>query len=142
MPDLTWTAPKGWIVDPPKPMRHFTYHAGTNTECYLSILGGSAGGLERNVNRWRREIGLDPLSAQEIAKLDSAPMLGGNATLIEGSGTFQGVSGPPRDGFRLLGLILPSPGRTFFLKMVGPAAEVETLRDGFLFLAQSIEIKN
>lgn len=140
--NLTWTAPKGWIVEAPTSMRHFTYRVGVDTECYLSILGGTAGGLEANVNRWRKEIGLPPLATDAIADLATTTLAGSQATVVEGEGTFQGMSGPPRDGFRLLGLIAPASGKTYFLKMVGPSSEVTDHREGFFLLASSIEIVN
>lgn len=50
---FTWTAPPGWQETPPKPMRQVNFTVGEppGAECYVSVLEGSGGGAEMNINR-------------------------------------------------------------------------------------------
>ena len=62
---LSWTLPPGWQELQASGMRLANLRpAGhPDAECTLVILGGDGGGLEANVNRWRREqMGLEPLA--------------------------------------------------------------------------------
>jgi len=63
-----WTAPDEWERAPARSMRLVTYFAGgdTSAECYVSLLPGDGGGLESNLNRWYEQMGVQPLSPEEI----------------------------------------------------------------------------
>lgn len=84
-----------------------------------------------NVDRWRGQVGLGPLSADEVAKLAPREVkVGGTASkLYEFIGKDRGML-----------LILVQRGRaTWFVKLMGAAAAVEKNRDKFTAFAQSIE---
>ncbi|NOT30671.1 MAG: hypothetical protein HOP15_09525 [Planctomycetes bacterium] len=108
--------------------------------CYLSFLGGSAGGLEANVNRWRTQFGAAPLSVDEVAALPRVTLLGRQGTLVEAAGSFTGMGEAPRAGFQMLGLVVSEPGGSLFLKFTGPSAVVEREREHFLAFASSLAV--
>lgn len=108
--------------------------------CTLTFLQGSAGGLEANVNRWRGQLGAEPLSGAAIAALPTHPLLGRTATVVEASGTFKGMGDTNLPGFALLGLIVSEPGGSLFLKFTGPEARVATEREHFLAFAGSLHL--
>jgi hypothetical protein len=129
--DFVWTLPEGWRRGPDKPMRAATFYAGPGEtlECYIAVFPGEAGGVLANVNRWRGQLDLPPLSESDVASLASIPMLGRNAVLVEGEGK----------GAALVGAACPGPDRSVFVKMSGPPELVKTQRAAFLAFCASLE---
>jgi len=110
--------------------------------CYLSFLGGTGGGLEVNVNRWRKQFGSDPLDAGQVEALPRRTMLGHDATLVEIAGVFTGMGGDePREGYALLGLISCQTEGSLFLKFTGPAPLVAAERENFLAFSASLRVE-
>src|SRR3954468_24443237 len=63
---LVWTAPAHWTVKPATAMRKGSYAIkGDGGEADLSITAfpGETGGLLANLNRWRGQVSLPPLTA-------------------------------------------------------------------------------
>jgi len=112
--------------------------ADQSVECYIAELGGLGGGVAANLNRWRRQVGADPLSEAALADLPGITVLGQSVPLLDVEGTFQGMSGAARADSRLLGTVVPAEGRTFFIKMVGPSAEVAAQREAFVAFCESL----
>lgn len=134
---LRWTAPDGWTKTPPKPMCIVRFDAG-GAECYISILSGAAGGVELNVDRWRRQMGQKPLGAKGVESLTKITVLGTEASLVEVTGVF--VShGESHAGHMLLGVICPLEGDTVFVKMVGPEDKVRAERGNFVSFCESLK---
>ena len=135
---FAYALPDGWTAAAPKSMRSVNLTAGSSSECYLIALGGQGGGLEMNINRWRGEVGLDPMSAAQIAELPTVTLFGTQAPMLEVSGDYQGMGGPTGEEKRVLGVPLIRPGGSVFIKMVGPDAEVAAERDNFIAFVQSL----
>lgn len=139
---LTWTTPEGWTERPPSAMRQADWLLSDGAECYLSVLPGGGGGLEANVQRWRKQMSLPPATPQELAALPRAELLGHQALVLDLTGTFVGMaSGEARAGQRLLGLLALDEergGEATFLKLVGPAERVALERERFFALAASL----
>ena len=136
--DLSWSAPSSWQDRGPSSMRRVTFQVAPGTECYLVTLPGQAGGVSANVNRWRKQMGLGPLSPGEIAQLPKQQALGVTGVLIEAEGTFTGMGGEAQQGQGLMGLILSYRNQTVFVKMTGPLAEVQAAKPGFLTFCRSL----
>ncbi len=144
-PGLTYTTPPGWTELAPTSMRMANFRIGSDTraECYLALLGGDAGGMASNVNRWRAQMSLPAATASDIDALPTATFLGSEAKLIDLRGTWTGMSGgSAAPSWRLLGLVLVEPGGSAFLKFTGPDDVLEAQRDAFLALASSIHIES
>jgi hypothetical protein len=145
---LAWVVPEGWTeagADPtPGGMRliNLRFGSGGEGECYLSAMPGSAGGLEANINRWRGQMGLPALSADELAKLPKKPFLNREATYVSMDGDFKGVGATDATkGYRLVGLVQPAPEFTLFVKMTGPKELIEKNEAAFDQFIQSLSIK-
>jgi len=139
---LTWTAPAGWKESAPRPMRLVTFTMDApGIDCYVALLAGVAGGLEANINRWRGQMSLAPLSAQEIGRLEKIPVLGQQVPLAEMEGSFTGMQGEPQKGYVLLGAVAASGGQSVFVKMVGPAGAVKAQRANFIAFCKSLKAK-
>lgn len=128
---LTWTVPEGWsesAAPDPMGMRLLDLRFGPNQEgeCYISLMPGSAGGVEANVNRWRTQMGQPAYTAEEIAKLPTKPFFNRQATFVAFDGDFKSFGAETaRTGYRMLGLIHSADQATIFVKLTGPKALVE-----------------
>jgi hypothetical protein len=136
---LTWAAPQGWALQPPRPMREATFLPEDMPEgwCYIGLIGG---GIEPNLNRWRGEMGQPPLSAVEIAAQPKIPFAGGEGVFQELTGSFRGTGGEPQDNATMFAFVAPRGPRMFvFVKMVGPSAKMGAQKERFLALCRSLD---
>lgn len=117
-------------------------------ECYFTLLPGGGGGLDANINRWRRQMGLEALGPDEIAALPKKTLFGIPATFVDVEGTFSGMGGgaAPQEGYRMYGLMLyhedPESGQAqgLFLKMTGPADVLAGQEENFDNVASSLHV--
>lgn len=132
-PPFAWSAPEGWQEQPARSMRIVTFvpKAAPGTEVYVSQFPGNVGGVRANVDRWRGEVGMPPISDAEFAALARLKALNVDGTLMSAQGRFSGMSGKPIDDARLLGLIVPRSRDVVFVKMVGPSEEVRGEEERF-----------
>lgn len=140
--DLAWTLPEGWFEKPATPLRVVNLQAGPDqqAECYVTILGGDGGGVEANVNRWRKQMGLPDYTPDEFAALETRELFGQQATLVDMRGSFSGMGGTTViEDARLLGLVLIDHGRATFVKLTGPADIVAEQADEFESFIASLE---
>lgn len=128
---LSWTVPEGWTESDqadPMGMRlvDLRFGPGGEGECYITLMPGSAGGLEANVNRWRAQMGQPPYTTEEIEKLPTKPFFNREASFVAFDGDFKGFGAEEaRTGYRMLGLIHSAEQATIFVKLTGPKALVE-----------------
>jgi hypothetical protein len=137
--------PPGWLALEPVSSRFSTRFinlqpAGdARAECYLSVLASDGGGLGANVNRWRSQMGLEPLGTEALAKLPRRNLLSGEGVYLDLRGSFAGMGqGAGQEDWGLLGLIVPIPGQTLFAKMTGPADLIEAETDAFEAFCESL----
>lgn len=141
---LAYELPSGWSELPTTASRvaNFRVAGEKASECYLTLLAGDGGGLEANLNRWRSQLSQEALSTEQIASLPKSLFFGGQATLLETSGTWKGMDGSRSDpNWGLKGLVLVSQGASAFLKMTGPEKTLSAERDRFLALAASFRFE-
>lgn len=138
---MTWEAPSGWRKAPDKPARLVTFIAGEGegVECYVTELSGAGGGAAANVNRWRKQLGRDDLSEDELAKLRRVPMLGGEGLIVEIDGAFTPTGGREIQDALLYGAVYVEPERSVFVKLVGPRDRVEPQRAAFESFCRSLK---
>jgi hypothetical protein len=92
----------------------------------VSITGG---GLAANVNRWRNQLGLQPLAQAELEKqMQPLEVPGGKAMLIDMSGT----DAMTNQKARLVGVILLQADRTWYYKLMGNPQLVQQQKDAFI----------
>ena len=141
---LSWTLPAGWQELEASGMRIANLRPAGHpeAECTLVILGGDGGGLEANVNRWRREqMGLEPLAPGAVQELPHMNLLGAEATRVALTGTYTNMGSPPRSDWGLLGAILVAERFTIFVKMTGPAALVAGEVSAFDAFCNSLQVQ-
>jgi len=130
---FNWMAPGSWNKGAEKPTRAVTYQTSGGAECYVTVIGGDAGGVGANVNRWRDQMGCAGLPAEEIEKLEKLSILGteGRMVAIEGAGA--------KAGQEMLGAMAIVGGRSVFVKMTGPKDAVQKEAENFKAFAQSLK---
>lgn len=143
-PRLVWDVPEGWEQQPASMMRdiNLVFGAEGQGECYVARLPGAGGGLVANVNRWRGQMGADPLSAEEVESLPRKTLFGQPATFVSVDGDFSPGMGSNevREDYRMLGLILASEAGAVFVKMTGPRDLVAANREKFDQFVSSIDV--
>jgi len=137
-----WTVPVDWHTVPPAQFLLAEYSiAGANenqAEVNVAELNGSGGGVLANVNRWRGQIGLDPVDETGLARLTTTMnMTGGQATFVDMTGT--DANGQPT---RLVAAIVPMGDATWFYKLMGDEKIVASQKDAFTKFVQTARYSN
>lgn len=145
---FSWVVPEGWTDvsnnGAGAGMRLIDLRFGPNQEgeCFLSMIPGSAGGLEANLNRWRKQMGQPDYTPEQFATLPKKTLLGQEASYVDFEGDFTNVgSAEALKGYRLVGLIHQAPAFSLFVKMTGPKELVESNLAAFEQFANSITLK-
>lgn len=133
---LIWTAPAHWQAKPVGSVRKGSYAvtgSGGTGDLSITAFPGDTGGLHANVNRWRGQIGLAPVSNAEVeAGIEHLDMNGLHADFVDLSGA---------NGVRLLGAIVPLERETWFFKLTGPDALLAQERAAFRAFIQSVKAR-
>lgn len=127
-----WTVPPQWKTKPAGQMLLATFTVGADSTpgtVTVSAFPGSVGGPLANVNRWRNQIGLTPATEAELPKLLTPLQLeSGEASLVDFS------NGPNR----LIAVMQPHGGKTWFYKLLGPETVVGTEKEAFINFVKSV----
>jgi len=138
-PQLTWKTPAGWTEQTPGQMRvgsfKITGAGGRLADVSIIPLAGIAGGEVANVNRWRGQVGLDSVSADEVKKLArSVEIAGLPAELYELSGKNPGTGEPAG----ILAAIVQHGDTAWFFKMTGDPALLAEQKPVFVEFLKSV----
>lgn len=142
LPRLSWTKPENWVEGPRGQIRAASFviknEAGKQADVSIIPLPGSAGGDESNVNRWRGQVGLEPISGDELNKTAEAVEIAGQpAKLYEAAGAGSGSGDPAR----VLGVIQHREGMAWFFKMTGDDAVVAKEKPAFVAFLKSLKFE-
>lgn len=133
-PPFTATVPAGWTAKAGTSRAlHHTF--GADGEVYLSQLGGT---LKQNIDIWRGEMSLAPLTDAEFAALPKAAFLGDDSVLLDVAGNFQSMSGKKIDGARMLVAARLDAQTITFAKLVAAAADTTAQVDAFRAFCGSV----
>jgi len=138
-PAFRYRLPDGWSQGAATPMRLIDLDAPGDVHCWVTRLSGDGGGLLRNLNRWRGEMGAEPMQATEIADLEQIELLGSDVPLLALHGRYQGRGGAPIDDAALRACATRYRGSLVSVKMVGPAAAVAEQEQAFRSFCASLE---
>jgi hypothetical protein len=108
---------------------------GEGGEADLSITAfpGNVGGDLANLNRWREQIGLKPVTEAEFeAAAQRMEKNGLRMTVVD-------LVGTGGDAKRILGAMIPHGGATWFVKLMGPDALVAKEKSAFLAFLETIK---
>ena len=139
LPKLKYTLPNGWKEKTLTQMRVASFEAvegGKQIDISVIPLGGTAGGDAPNVNRWRGQVGLEPLDEAALTKLaEKIEIAVIPAQLYDVTGTAPGSG----DAQRILGVILHRDETAWFFKVTGDADLAAKQKANFTAFLKSVE---
>jgi hypothetical protein len=135
-----YRVPEGWTLDPePKPMRIATFRVragGADAEVIVSSLPGEqSGSPEANVNRWRGQVGLDPVKDMGTVVSEAVAVGDVKGTLLD----FGGAGEPSSSGKQILVVQATRGGSVWYFKLIGPASLVTAQKAALVSFVGSIE---
>lgn len=133
---LTWTAPTHWTAKPASAMRKGSFavkDGGAEADLSITAFPGDTGGLLANLNRWRGQISLPPLAADQLdanrEHLDIGPL---HVEVVDFAGS---ANNTPT---RIVGAVVPVGAETWFFKLMGPDALVAKEKPAFLEFLRTV----
>ena len=137
-----WQVPSSWQEVPPPQMLLAKFvmpdSKQPKAEVTVSVFPGDAGGVLPNINRWRRQLKLEPIEdgalGQNTKPLDAA---GRKGFLVEFKG--ENTNGQPT---QIIGAILPSQEQTWFYKLTGDPQVAQQEKDAFVQFVQTAKYAN
>lgn len=133
---VEWDAPSGWSEAPndnPTRIAVFGIEGAPDVEVVVTRFPGDVGGALANVNRWRAQIGLEPLDGSSLeAHIERLSVPGFNAYLYSATNAERGLVA--------VGLEEPSRSRTWFVKATSGAHSFDLIRDDVLAFARSFRV--
>jgi hypothetical protein len=135
LPPVSWQVPSDWKVEPAGQMRAGAFslkdEAGHAAEVTIIPLPDSGEDDLANVNRWRKQLGLVPATADDLPKVTQAITLDGAAAEL-----FD-LAGPAK---RIVVVMQKRGGTIWFVKMMGDSELVGEEKQTFQSFIASIKI--
>ena len=132
-----WIKPGNWIEQPLSEMRlgSFKVDGSNAASADVSVIAfpGEAGGLIANINRWRGQLQLAPLDEDQLSPTVQRIEVDNVPTYLVDFQTAENASKPSR----ILGAVLQTADRTWFVKMTGPPELIESQHQEFLDFVRS-----
>jgi hypothetical protein len=133
LPPLKYVLPAGWTEKPLTTMRVASFSIlENNKQADASVIpmDGIAGGVTANVTRWRGQVGLPEVTADEAAKLAEKVSVGDQpADLFDLAG----------GGQRILAVIFHRDDTAWFFKITGDDALVEKQKAAFVSFLKTVQ---
>lgn len=136
---LSWVTPKDWQQDTSNPQRIATFkpNGKAQTECTVTSFGGSV--LE-NLNRWRKQLGQEPISDLEKENHEWLDTSIGKCYFVIIEGPYNGgMGGQAIATAQLIGGILSQGETSIFIKLIGPKNETSSEVDAIKSFIQSLK---
>jgi hypothetical protein len=132
-----WVKPEGWNEQPLSEMRLGSFKVdgpnATSADISVTAFPGDAGGLAPNVNRWRGQLQLPALAEDQLEQsIQRIEVEGVPAYLVD----IQTTENAPKPA-RILGAVLDTSDRVWFVKMTGSPDLIESQREKFLDFVKS-----
>ena len=135
---LVWTKPASWISSEGSSMRIASFsvpYKGGVGDLSVIQLSGEGGGLESNVNRWRRQLNMTPISLEEIEKNINVQ----SGTLGKYS-IIKIVNDQTNKAF--ICAIVPVRNQTLFIKLSMNANYLQDIEEDFISFCSSLNSSN
>jgi len=121
----SYTPPDNWTRDPnASSVVAAAYTAGTGARITATVLGGQGGGILPNINRWRGQVGLEPVPTLE----DAGGQDIGGALLVNITG----------EQASIVAAIVTEGDHSWFFKMTGAPSEIEPELPAFQRFVQRV----
>jgi hypothetical protein len=150
-------APAEWkAVEPKSRIIQYEFaapasEAKADNQARVTIMG-AGGSIADNINRWYAQFEQpDGSDTKDKSTAEKIQVAGQTIHIVDIPGTFKDTGGGPffqqrppvmREKYRMLGAIIETKDMgQHFLKVPGPAATVEKLKDGFRKMLEGLEVK-
>jgi hypothetical protein len=139
--DIKFSKPESWSEKVPGRMVLKSFQAGKPPEAVadvnVSAFPGDVGGQLANVNRWRRQLGLPPISEAELSgAITEIKVAGADAWQVDlSSDPEMVVHGSTA---RMVVTAIPHAGQTWFIKLTGIEGAVAGQLENYEAFVQSI----
>ena len=133
---VKWTTPSGWTELPGSAMRVATFAlpaAAGKAEATVVALPGDVGGELANVNRWRGQIALPPLTEDKLAGARA-----GVRSRLGDVFVYDFTAGGAKKTRLVAGMIQVS-GTMWFFKLMGDESAVSAAKPAFLKLLEGLK---
>ena len=135
---LLWDKPESWIPSVGSSMRLASFaipYSGGSGDLSVIQLGGTGGGLESNVNRWRNQLNLESLSLIEIEKniVNKEGVMGIYSVIIIINEAIDSA---------FMCAIIPAEKNTIFIKLSLSPKGITEVEDDFIVFCSSLNIAN
>lgn len=133
---LRWTAPDGWKEIEGDGMRVASFElpkAEGTAQATVVALSGDGGGELANVNRWRGQLALSPISEADLASARAVVRTRLGKVLV------YDFTGSGRKRTRLVAGMIPASGTTWFFKLMGDEEAVAAAKPSFLKLLTGLK---
>jgi hypothetical protein len=133
----TWTKPGGWTEKALSEMRLGSFEVtganGESADVSITSFPGDAGGLDSNVNRWREQVHQPALEGEQLAQSWQEETVDGVPTITVD------VQSPTaaEKASAILGAVMRTTDRTWFVKMTGPPELLKAQKDNFFHFVRS-----
>jgi hypothetical protein len=129
--------PAGWVKDEPKPMRVLSFTiADKNQQATMIVSKFSKdgfGGLLDNINRWRAQVGLNPVDSADAVKPRMEKINGDDVAMYD-------FLGPDNDNRKRLLVVMSHRGNdVWFFKLQGNAEVVAAQKPAFEKFLASVQ---
>jgi hypothetical protein len=128
-----YTVPDGWEKKAPGQFAAEAYLVGGKAVVTLTPAGGD---LTENINRWRAQVDLGKLPADELKKTITELPVAGIKSFYVDLGNPQSA----KENNRTLGVIIPMADATWFIKMSGPHDFVGQHKNAFETFIKSFKL--
>ncbi|MGB9274811.1 MAG: hypothetical protein WCC08_06210 [Terrimicrobiaceae bacterium] len=142
-PAISLKAPPHWQRQPPAPMRKASFFVqeadGAKVDISVTSFQGESGGLLANINRWRGQLDLDAVDAEQLeSTIERRTMAGREFVIVD----FANEQAPADKKQRVIGAIVPALDETWFFKMTGSDALTAAQKPAFLEVLKSVEFRS
>ena len=132
-----WVKPEGWNEQPLSEMRLGSFKVdgpnATSADVSVTAFPGDAGGLTPNINRWRSQLQLPALAEDKLQQSIQRIEVESVPTYLVDIQTPENAPKPAR----ILGAVLDTSDRVWFVKMTGSPDLIESQREKFLDFVKS-----
>lgn len=139
-PRPEWTVPEGWQDLGSSGMRAATFSitdADGSAEVSVIPFPGTVGTVESNVDRWRGQVGLNPVPPSEVGNYTETLEIGGEkAILVDTSGHPEYKDSAAQ---RIVAVIWERAGKTWFYKLQGADKTVGTYKQSLVDFVKSVK---
>ena len=133
----SWTKPDSWTEKTLSEMRLGSFQvSGTNGETAdisVTAFPGDAGGVESNINRWREQVHQPALEGDQLAQSWQEETVDGVPTIVVDLQT----PAEAEKASAILGAVMRTSDRTWFVKMTGTPDLLKAQKDNFLRFVHS-----